>query len=310
MTATPILVTGATGRLGGTGGHVVTELLRRGVPVRALVRRIDERSEALRDRGTDIVVGDFADYASLLDALDGVHTAYFTHPVGAGLAEAAGMFAAAGRNRSLRRIVDLSLDAAFPESRSPQGRSNWVAERIFEWAGYEGTHLRIAAFFMENLLSLHGESIREHGVIRNAFGEFAPSWIAGADVGAVAAALLVDPDTVTDRTTTVGAGESASHTAIAEAITAITGRTVTYEELTPEQWRERLLGGRSAAGLRETTAADHLVAQSASLPGHSTHLVNDDIERLIGRPPTTLRAFLEQHLAWLTPRRRPPITQA
>lgn len=48
------------------------------------------------------------------------------------------------------------MDAAFPESPSPQGRAEWVAEQIFEWAGYGGTHLRVAAFFMENLLALYG----------------------------------------------------------------------------------------------------------------------------------------------------------
>ena len=44
----PILVTGAAGRVGGVGGLVVEALRRRGLPVRALVRREDERAEALR----------------------------------------------------------------------------------------------------------------------------------------------------------------------------------------------------------------------------------------------------------------------
>ena len=125
MTASvrPILVTGATGRMGGTGRHVAAELLKRGLPVRALVRRIDERSEALQAMGIHVVVGDFADYASLLTALESVEAAYFSYPVGAGLTEAAGLFAAAGRERDLQLVVDLSLDAAFPESPSPQGRA-------------------------------------------------------------------------------------------------------------------------------------------------------------------------------------------
>ena len=88
----PILVTGATGRIGGTGRHVAAELLKRGLPVRALVRRLDERSEALQAMGIQVVVGDFADYASLLAALEDVEAAYFSYPVGAGLTEAAGTF--------------------------------------------------------------------------------------------------------------------------------------------------------------------------------------------------------------------------
>ena len=43
----PILVTGAAGRVGGVGGLVVEALQRRGLPVSAMVRREDERAEAL-----------------------------------------------------------------------------------------------------------------------------------------------------------------------------------------------------------------------------------------------------------------------
>jgi NAD(P)H dehydrogenase (quinone) len=290
----PILVTGATGRVGGTGRHVAAELLSRRLPVRAMVRRSDERSEELRGMGIEVVIGDFADYPSLLAALDGIEAAYFCYPVGAGITEAAGLFAAAGREQDLQRVVDLSLDAAFPDSPSPQGRAQWVAERIFEWAGYGGTHLRVAAFFMENLLSLHGRQIRELGQIRNSFGDFEPSWVAASDVGAMGAALLVDPGVVTDRTTVVGAAERASHAAIAETISKATGRSVRYQPLTPEEWRE-LIANTTAAGQANPTAAAHLSAQSMTLRQHSTHLVTDDIQRLTGRPAVTLKDFVERN---------------
>ena len=287
----PILVTGATGRVGGTGRHVAAELLSRGLRVRAMVRRFDERSEELRGMGIEVVIGDFADYASILAALDGIETAYFSYPVSAGITEAAGLFAAAGHEQDLHRVVDLSLDAAFPDSPSPQGRAQWVVERIFEWAGYGGTHLRVAAFFMENLLSLHGSQIRELGQIRNSFGDFEPSWIAASDVGAMGAALLADPGLVTDRTTVVGAAERASHAAIAETVSKATGRSVHYQPITPEEWRE-LIANTTAAGQANPTAAAHLSAQSITLRQHSTHLVTDDIQRLTGRPAITLKDFV------------------
>ena len=297
----PILVTGATGRLGGTGRHVAAELLRRGLPVRAMVHRVDERSEALQAMGIEVLVGDFADYTSLLAALDGVEAAYFCYPVGAGLTEAAGFFAAAGRERGLQRIVDLSLDAAFPESPSPQGRAEWVAERIFEWAGFGGTHLRVAAFFMENLLALYGRQIREHGQIRNSFGDFEPSWIASSDVGAMGAALLAEPGLVTDRTTVVGGAVRASHAAIAETISKTTGRPVRYQPLTPEEWRDELITNAAAAGQHNPTAAAHLSAQSVALRNHNTHLVTDDIRRLTHNPAVTLQDFVTQNRQDFTP---------
>jgi NAD(P)H dehydrogenase (quinone) len=287
----PILVTGATGRVGGTGRHVAVELLSRGIPVRAMVRRFDERSEELRGLGIEVVIGDFADYTSILAALDGIEAAYFTYPVSAGIAEAAGLFAAAGHQQGLQRVVDLSLDAAFPDSLSPLGRAHWVAERIFEWAGYAGAHLRVAAFFMENLLSLHGSQIRELGQIRNSFGDFEPSWIAASDVGAMSAALLADPGLVTDRTTVVGAAERASHAAIAETVSNATGHPVHYHPIPPEEWRELI----STAGRANPIVGAHLSAQSIALRRHSTHLVTDDIQRLTGRPAVTLDDFVERN---------------
>src|SRR5579863_8311634 len=68
-TRKPILVTGATGRQGGTGRAVATVLLERGMPVRALVRTLDERAEALCELGLEIVVGDFGNYRGLVAAL-------------------------------------------------------------------------------------------------------------------------------------------------------------------------------------------------------------------------------------------------
>ena len=43
----PILVAGAAGRIGGVGGLVMEALQRRGLPARPMVRREDERAEAL-----------------------------------------------------------------------------------------------------------------------------------------------------------------------------------------------------------------------------------------------------------------------
>jgi nucleoside-diphosphate-sugar epimerase len=50
----PILVTGAAGAVGGTGRKLTEFLLARGHKVRALVRREDERAEALLQLGAEV----------------------------------------------------------------------------------------------------------------------------------------------------------------------------------------------------------------------------------------------------------------
>ena len=51
----PILVAGATGRLGGVGRDVVDILRQRDLPVRTLVLSEDDRAEALRATGAEVV---------------------------------------------------------------------------------------------------------------------------------------------------------------------------------------------------------------------------------------------------------------
>ena len=53
----PILVTGAAGAVGGIGRNLTEFLLATGHKVRALVRREDERAEALRRLGAEVVAG-------------------------------------------------------------------------------------------------------------------------------------------------------------------------------------------------------------------------------------------------------------
>src|SRR4051794_1954893 len=61
----PILVTGAAGAVGGIGRNLTESLLAKGHKVRALVRREDERAEALRQLGAEVVEGDLTDLASM-----------------------------------------------------------------------------------------------------------------------------------------------------------------------------------------------------------------------------------------------------
>src|SRR5262249_38522701 len=83
MSQSPILVTGAAGRLGGVGGEVVTILRGKGLPVRALVRTDDDRAEALRATGTEVVVGDLTRAEDVARALGGCRRMYFGMSVSA-----------------------------------------------------------------------------------------------------------------------------------------------------------------------------------------------------------------------------------
>ena len=109
MTAPSVLLTGATGYV---GGRLLAELERRGVSVRCFARR----PEALRGRtapSTEIVTGDALDAPAVARALDGVSVVYYLiHSMGgedfaARDREAARILGTAARTAGVRRIIYL-----------------------------------------------------------------------------------------------------------------------------------------------------------------------------------------------------------
>jgi len=297
----PILVTGAAGRQGSTGRHTVLKLLARGFPVRAMVRQEDDRSKELARQGAEIVVADYFDFGSLKKALHGVSDAYFCYPIAAGVTEAAGLFAEAGKSEELRRVVTLSLGSASPTAASPQAKALFVAERIFEWAGFEGVNLRILGFFMENILMMDAPSIQARDLIANSFGAAELAWIAGEDVGSVAASLLADPSRWGERTLSLVGPIRLNYPQLARALTDVLGRQIDYRELTPNEWHEALTKALSARGQENARGADHLVAQSVALKARVLPAPDDLFQAITGDSPTSFSQFVIQHRDRFTP---------
>jgi uncharacterized protein YbjT (DUF2867 family) len=67
----PILDTGAAGNVGSVGRGVVKLLREHDLPVRALVHKLDERSQVLSKMGAELVVADLTNGADVVRALRG-----------------------------------------------------------------------------------------------------------------------------------------------------------------------------------------------------------------------------------------------
>jgi NAD(P)H dehydrogenase (quinone) len=101
MSTEKFLVTGATGR---TGRHTVQHLLEKGHAVRALVHQEDERSEALRRTGAEVVVGDLLEHGDTIGATAGTNAAYFCYPIRPGLIQATAYLGAAAKRAGLKAV--------------------------------------------------------------------------------------------------------------------------------------------------------------------------------------------------------------
>jgi NADPH:quinone reductase-like Zn-dependent oxidoreductase len=103
-----ILVTGAAGQLGAVGRTVTGLLLDRGLPVRAMVRREDDRAAALRVAGAEVVVGDLLEPADVYRVVSGCRRVYFGMSVSAGYLEATVTMATVAREVGVNALVNMS----------------------------------------------------------------------------------------------------------------------------------------------------------------------------------------------------------
>jgi len=124
-----VLVTGATGRI---GGAVAGQLLRQGIATRALVHRDDERSARLRAAGAEVVVGDMFDIRQIQAAMDGVDRLYFNPPYHPHALDSAVAFAVAARRSRVEAVVALGQWLASPEHPSLMTRQAWLTDKLFE----------------------------------------------------------------------------------------------------------------------------------------------------------------------------------
>jgi uncharacterized protein YbjT (DUF2867 family) len=299
----PILVTGATGRHGSTGAHVARRLREEGRPVRILARTRSARTDALADLGAEVFLGDLHDRRSLVLALADVELAYFTYPVDAGVVDAAANYAAAVREvgRGVRTVV-MSMAPAHPLHPSDLGRAQWLAEEVMSWAGLDVLILRVAATFHENILALHGDSIRRAGLLRNSFGHNPVGWISGSDAGELALAALLHPERFDGPVCYPPGSEHLHHRDVADILTQELGRPISFEPISRDEWRRELIEVAEAhpGGVVNLAMASHIsnVGEAVATRG-APPVEHGALGALIGRAPVPLRDFLRANRAAL-----------
>ncbi len=184
-----ILVTGAAGK---TGGAVVSQLRERGWPVRALVRRLDARSERLRAEGAEVVAADLFDPEQLLEAMRGTSRAYYCPPWHPLMIQSAVAFAAAAGQARLEAIVGLSQWLASPSHPSLATRQNWLADQMFSLLPGVAHVIVNPGFFADNYLRLIGFAA-QLGIFPMPIGASRNAPPSNEDVARVAVAALIEP---------------------------------------------------------------------------------------------------------------------
>lgn len=298
--SSPILITGAAGGQQGSTGRVIAMLLLdQGLPVRAFVHKIDARSDALRQRGAEIIEGDLLNPASVQAAMNGVKRAYFTYPVTDGLLEAASIFATSARDAGASLVVNNSQFQGTPGDplfrdlqRAPSFRNlqHRLADRIFDWAQIGAVHLQTPPYY-ENVRALVSRGVAEQDTAFLPWGDGdAVIPLAGAqDVARVAATLLAASNTPLETVYPL-VSETLTVRQIVETLGRAIGRPIGYVPITDEQWADAVKERINPHALDHLT---HLWQYFRESKEHRQ--ATDTIRAVTGRDPQTLAAFFREN---------------
>ena len=273
-----ILVTGATGRV---GGILTAELERRGHAVRAAVRHTGRRPATLSPLTTEVEF-DFERPETFGPALEGVDRVFLIARPGDDSAdEVAAPLVEEMRRRRIRHVVNLTAMGveALPDTALRK------IERAIEDSAIGFTHVRpnffMQIFSAEPLLS----GIRARGIIAVPAGDARLSFVDARDVALVAAAALTEPGHAGSAYTLTG-GRALDHGEVADAISRASGNPVRYVPIDEESARRLILdSGMSAA------RADRLIGFYRHVRAGQCAPTSNDVERVLGRPPIPFDQF-------------------
>lgn len=284
-----IVVTGATGKL----GHAVVERLLERLPAAqvGVSVRDPEKARAFAERGVRVRQGDFEDAASLHHAFEGASQVLIVSVDSLGEAAVSRHRNAieAARTVGARHVLYTSQMAANPTSLFAPALDHAATEAILTTSGMAFTSLR-NGFYTESALMIMGDSLESGRLVAPEDGP--ASWTATADLAEAAALALIEEGHFQGMTPPLTASEALDFAGIAAIASELAGRPITRVIVTDKEYVAHLV----ARGVPEMWANLFLGMFAASRRGEFA-AVNPTLERLLGRPPITVREFLAARMS-------------
>lgn len=272
-----VFVMGATGRV----GRAVIAELRGKLPLRG-------GSQSPRESHTDLEWCRFAleDEGTHADALEGIAAIFLMRPPQIANRQAFVPFLEAARKRNILRLVALSVMGAESNALLPHyGMEAQVKEMGFDW-----TMIR-PSDFMQNLETVHLAGVLDHDEIAVPAGSGRSSFVDVADVGAVIARVLTTEGHSGQGYTLTGP-KALSFDDVVHIMSEIIRRPIKYRRVGVLRFLAEHMRARQPLPLGLVMAALYTVQRLGK-----ASLVTGEVERLLGRPPRTMRDYIKSNVS-------------
>ena len=233
-----ILVTGATGNVGGVLIPILTNL---GADVRALTRD-ESKAQGLKDAGVEVVVGDLEKPETLDAAFRGVDKVFLTTATNPNqVIQTKNGIEAAKRTGSpfIVRLSAGALKEETPGALPPISGQHAETDPMLRASGLPYNIIR-AHFFMQNIM-MAAQTVASEGVVYMAFKDGKVGMIDVRDVADVAVKVLTE-DGHEGKTYTLTGPASISFGDVAAALSKALGKQVNYVDVPLEAAHEAMMG--------------------------------------------------------------------
>jgi len=274
-----ILVTTA----GNVGSEAARLLTQRQVPVRVLVRD-REKGKALAEAGAEVAVGDLDVPESIDEAMAGVTAVVLVSP--AVPAQELNVVASAAR-AGVEHVVKVTSKAS-ADSPIARRRGQTEIEAGLAASGLPHALLRANAY-MQNTLAL-APVIAKTSSFGSSAGKGLVGMVDARDVAAVAAEIAASPAPHAGKTYWISGPELISNYEVADALSRLLGRTITYRELSFEENKNAMI----SAGVPEAIAEMNAQAFSLTAEGDA-EWVSEDVLTILGRKARSYEQFASDY---------------
>lgn len=285
-----ILVTGASGHF---GKAAIQSLLERGVApaqVSALVRS-EAAAATFKEQGVQVVIGDYDKFDSLVKAFQGVDKLLFisASEITKRMEQHSNVVNAA-KQAGVKHIVYTS----FQRKTDSPGSPLWIVAETHiqteQWLKESGLAYTILLnnLYMDFLPGFIGEKVLESGVIYVPAGTGKIGAVLRSDMAEAAAAILAGSGHE-GKTYEFTNTEAVSYADIAALLSAQSGKAIQFISPSPDEYRQTLSSYGVPAESIGIFSSFAIAQAEGELDKEST-----DLEKLLGRKPVSVKAFLQQ----------------
>jgi len=280
-----ILVTGATGK---TGGAAAQSLLKRGAPIRVLVRDA-EKASALKEAGAELVIGNASDRDSVAKALDGVDRALLILPNSDEQVAQEAQFVDLAKEAGVKHLVKMSSMEAVPGTTNPIPSIHVQSENYIRESGLPWTFIK-PNFFMQNLMG-SAATIKEQGKFFMPMKDGKTAMADVRDLGEAMAVVLTE-DGHEGQSYELTGPELLSFADVADRFSQALGRKIEYVDVPMDGYMEKI-----APFLLNDWHVNAVKELFTEIAAGGLDYTTDTIQKLLGREPVSVKQFAEDHKA-------------